>query len=482
MTDTLGSHLGVAELSRWIHDFARLISENKDYLTALDSAIGDADHGINMDRGMTAVVAGLDGVQPSSPGDLFKHVGMTLVSSVGGASGPLFGTFFLRVAAGCGDKAVIEPAVFAAALRSGLDGVVARGKAEAGDKTMYDALEPAVSKLEGSVQSGRSLAEGLREACAAGGVRPRRHDSVAGAQGPRKLLGRAQRGSPGSRCDNGRPAVRVRCQDTGVRNMVGVVVVSHSRALADAAVALARQMLHGRDVPIAVAAGLDETTLGTDAMQIKSAIEAVDGPDGTLVLMDLGSAVLSTELALDLLDPSIGERVALCAGPLVEGLVVATVAAAGGASLADVAQEALNALAGKQSHLGPVAPASHEDAAWNPSAVGVFVVRNEHGLHARPAARLVGEVRGLDSHVMLRNLTTGSPAVPAASLSRVATLGALRGHEIEVAADGRQAREAVDHLLALAARDFDEAAADQAATGDHVIGTDARLAGDRHRS
>jgi dihydroxyacetone kinase-like protein len=167
MTDTLGSHLGVAELSRWIHDFARLISENKDYLTALDSAIGDADHGINMDRGMTAVVAGLDGVQPSSPGDLFKHVGMTLVSSVGGASGPLFGTFFLRVAAGCGDKAVIEPAVFAAALRSGLDGVVARGKAEAGDKTMYDALEPAVSKLEGSVQSGRSLAEGLREACAA---------------------------------------------------------------------------------------------------------------------------------------------------------------------------------------------------------------------------------------------------------------------------------------------------------------------------
>lgn len=240
--------------------------------------------------------------------------------------------------------------------------------------------------------------------------------------------------------------------------MVGVVVVSHSRALADAAVALARQMLHGRDVPIAVAAGLDETTLGTDAMQIKSAIEAVDGPDGTLILMDLGSAVLSAELALDLIDPSIQERIMLCAGPLVEGLVVATVAAAGGATLADVAAEAATALAGKQSHLGPVS-AAPEIAAWNPSAAAVFVVRNEHGLHARPAARLVGEVRGLDARVMLRNLTTGGSPVPAGSLSRVATLGALAGHEVEVSAEGRQAREAVDHVLALAARQFDEVAA-----------------------
>jgi phosphocarrier protein FPr len=243
--------------------------------------------------------------------------------------------------------------------------------------------------------------------------------------------------------------------------MVGIVVVSHSRALADAAVALARQMLHGRDVRIAVAAGLDETTLGTDAVQIMSAIEAVDGPDGTLVLMDLGSAVLSAELALDLLDPSIKERVALCAGPLVEGLVVATVAAAGGARLADVTSEASSALAGKQSHLGQATP-EPDTPLWTPTAASVFTVHNEHGLHARPAARLVGEVRGLDARVMLRNLTTDSPAVPAASLSRVATLGALQGHQIEVAADGRQAREAVEHVLALAARQFDEVSADHA--------------------
>ena len=137
--------------------------------------------------------------------------------------------------------------------------------------------------------------------------------------------------------------------------MVGIVVVSHSRALARAAVELAREMLHGRDVRIAVAAGLDETTLGTDAVQIKAAVEEVDGPDGVLVLMDLGSAVLSAELALDLLDAQVSSRVVLCPAPLVEGLVVATVAAAGGAELAEVAGEASAALAGKQAHLAPTA-------------------------------------------------------------------------------------------------------------------------------
>jgi phosphocarrier protein FPr len=244
--------------------------------------------------------------------------------------------------------------------------------------------------------------------------------------------------------------------------MVSIVVVSHSRPLARAAVQFAREMLHGRDVRIAVAAGLDDTTLGTDAVQIQSAIEEVDGPDGVLVLMDLGSAVLSAELALELLDPDIRSRVVLCSGPLVEGLVVATVAAAGGSSLADVAAEASAALIGKESHLtaetGTPATRPAAPAVSAPTASGTFVLSNEHGLHARPAARLVAEIRDLDARVTLRNLTTGAAAVPAASLSRVATLGALQGHQLEVAAEGRQAREAVDHVLTLAARRFDEAA------------------------
>ncbi len=241
---------------------------------------------------------------------------------------------------------------------------------------------------------------------------------------------------------------------------VGIVVVSHSRPLARAAVALAAEMVHGREFRVAVAAGLDESTFGTDAVQIKSAIEEMDGPDGVVVLMDLGSAVLSAELALDLLDdPTARDRVVLCPAPLVEGLVVAAVAAAGGAAATEVASEARAALMGKTAHLssGPE-PDSDSDPVPPTAAdvVAVFTVDNVHGLHARPAARLVSEVRGLDAVVRVRNLTTGSAAVPASSLSRVATLAALHGHRVEVLASGPQATDAVEHVLALAARRFDE--------------------------
>src|SRR3954452_11464198 len=144
---------------------------------------------------------------------------------------------------------------------------------------------------------------------------------------------------------------------------VGIVVVSHSRPLARAALALAGEMLHGRPARIELAAGLDETTFGTDAVRVKEAIEAVDGPAGVVVLMDLGSAVLSAELALDLLqDPTIRDRVTLSAAPLVAGLIVAAVAAAGGASRAEVAAEARDALMGKSGHLAPAAEGSTPDA------------------------------------------------------------------------------------------------------------------------
>ena len=240
---------------------------------------------------------------------------------------------------------------------------------------------------------------------------------------------------------------------------VGLVVVSHSRVLARATVALAAEMLHGRPLRIEVAAGLDDTTLGTDAVSIMHAIERVDGPAGVVVLMDLGSAVLSAELALDLLtDPSLRERVVLSPAPFVEGLIVAAVAAAGGASREEVAAEARDALLGKAAHLTtPVAGQSVDsDALVGQERVGVFSVENPHGLHARPAARLVSEVRALDATVRLRNLTTGAGPVPAGSLSRVATLAALLGHEVEVRATGPQAQEAVEHLLSLAKRRFDE--------------------------
>jgi len=237
----------------------------------------------------------------------------------------------------------------------------------------------------------------------------------------------------------------------------GLVVVSHSRALADAAVALAREMLHGEPVRVEVAAGLDDTTFGTDATQIMTAVEAADQGQGVVVLMDLGSAVLSAELALELLDDDVRDRVVLCPAPLVEGLVVAAVAAAAGADRDEVAAEAAGALAGKTSHLAAPEPQAAPDPASAPDELtGAFTVANPHGLHARPAARVVQAVRAFDARVLIRNRTTGSAWVPAGSLSKVATLGVLSGHDVEVRAGGNQAREALDHLLELAARNFDE--------------------------
>src|SRR6478672_4368769 len=141
------------ELTSWLQEFARLVAEHRNELCELDAAIGDGDHGTNMDRGMQAVVANLgsEPVGAETVGEVLKHAGMTLVSTVGGASGPLYGTFFLRFATTAGGAPDLDPTQFAAAMRAGLEGIVARGKAEAGDKTMFDALAPAVQALEAGV-------------------------------------------------------------------------------------------------------------------------------------------------------------------------------------------------------------------------------------------------------------------------------------------------------------------------------------------
>ena len=154
-------------LQAWLREFARLITENKDYLTRLDSAIGDADHGINMDRGMQAVVAALDAEAFTQVSDLFKKVGMTLVSTVGGAAGPLYGTYFLRFGMKGGDVAELTASALGDAFDAGLEGVVARGKPESGDKTMFDSLAPATSAYNAAIGFGAELTEALARAQAA---------------------------------------------------------------------------------------------------------------------------------------------------------------------------------------------------------------------------------------------------------------------------------------------------------------------------
>lgn len=182
----------------WIADFAREVSAQADYLTDLDRAIGDADHGSNMARGMTRA-AQLADEEFASPEAYLKKVGMTLVSTIGGASGPLYGTFFLRMAgplAGAheaGPEGVGAEQV-GAGFRAGVEGVLARGKAEVGDKTMYDAWAPALEAYEEAVASGGDLAAALAAAAdAAARGRDGTKDLVA-RKGRASYLGERSRG------------------------------------------------------------------------------------------------------------------------------------------------------------------------------------------------------------------------------------------------------------------------------------------------
>jgi dihydroxyacetone kinase-like protein len=158
------------DLLSWLDSFTDAVHEHQGYLTELDSAIGDADHGANLTRGMDAVmaaVAGPDAVRPDDAGSLLTKVGMTLVTSVGGASGPLYGTFFLRLGTTAGDAAELDGPGLLQALQAGLEGIVTRGRAEPGDKTMYDALAPAVAALAAALEAGEPLPTAVRRAATA---------------------------------------------------------------------------------------------------------------------------------------------------------------------------------------------------------------------------------------------------------------------------------------------------------------------------
>ena len=158
-----------AELAAVLEAYADRIRDAREELTRLDSAIGDADHGINMDRGMTAVREVLPELRDGNPGSLFKQTGRKLISTVGGASGPLYGTFFLRLGTALGEADDVSPADLARAIRAGLEGIRALGKAELDDKTMVDAMVPAVEALESGAEGDLAAAlTAAAEAAASG--------------------------------------------------------------------------------------------------------------------------------------------------------------------------------------------------------------------------------------------------------------------------------------------------------------------------
>lgn len=233
--------------------------------------------------------------------------------------------------------------------------------------------------------------------------------------------------------------------------MIGLVIVSHSAKLAEGVCDLARQVARGK-VRIAAAGGTadPENPIGTDAFQVLQAIESVYSEDGVLVLMDLGSAVLSAGTALELLGEARQSRVQLCAAPLVEGAVAAASLAAAGASLAEAALEARNALTGKVAQLGTSSEQPRPPGAageTGPLQEVLVTLPNRLGLHARPAAQLVRLTRRYAARVTLENVTQRTGPAAGESINGVLSLGARQGHQLRICARGPDAEDA---LVALA--------------------------------
>jgi dihydroxyacetone kinase phosphotransfer subunit len=212
--------------------------------------------------------------------------------------------------------------------------------------------------------------------------------------------------------------------------VVGLVIVSHSAALAEGVVELAREM-GGGEVAVEAAGGMEGGATGTDAERVRQAVERVRSPDGVLVLMDLGSALMSAEMATEMAEPDRGP-ILLSEAPLVEGAVAAAALAGAGASLEEVAREARGALRMKTEQLGVDEPEPQEaprSEDGGGSAVELRLhVHNRLGLHARPAARFVGALAGLDARVEVSNATRGRGPADGRSLTGLATLavGATR--------------------------------------------------------
>jgi phosphoenolpyruvate-protein phosphotransferase/dihydroxyacetone kinase phosphotransfer subunit len=250
--------------------------------------------------------------------------------------------------------------------------------------------------------------------------------------------------------------------------MIGVVIVSHSARLAEGVVELVQQVAQDK-VRVAAAGGTADGGLGTDAFRVMEAIEAVKSDEGMLVLMDLGSAVLSAETALEMLDEDVRSRVRLCDAPLVEGAVAAVSLAAAGGTLEEIAAEAERSLSAKT-----------ESPATGPGDERVVTLSNPLGLHARPAARLIRLLRPFDARVAIENVTAAIGPVEAASLNGLLRLRARQGHQLRLRAEGEQASQILAELARFVESgcgDTDQPAAERPHTAeDQAIGASPGIA------
>lgn len=332
-------------ISRLIDTSAAAIADRADLLTELDQAIGDGDHGINMNRGFKAILNQKDKFTELPFSKALQKIGTTLVMHIGGAAGPLYGSLCLAMG-----KTAQQPPLTMEKLvhmaNAGVAAVKKRGKSDVGCKTMLDVLGPVSDAFSEAASQNLSIAELLavvREAADRGLEQTR--DMIA-TKGRASFLGKRSRGhiDPGAQssqilvhtvCKSLEDLLTEQQEQTTSSCCVGIVIVSHSEHVARGTADMVRQMV-GDEVPLAWCGGNPERGLGTDVAAIKAAIEKAWNPDGVAILVDLGGAETNSEMAIEMLPEDQQAKVVICNAPIVEGSVMAATEAAGGGTLDDV--------------------------------------------------------------------------------------------------------------------------------------------------
>ena len=259
--------LDTKNVLNWLNDFADVIQKNKAYLSELDTPIGDGDHGNNMNRGVIAMQTEFAKTPPNTISDVFRITAMALMGNIGGASGPLYGSAFMEMA-----KAAKETNELPTIIQAGLNGIIKRGKATCGEKTMVDVWAPVSKSL---------LANQLTQQVIDSAV---------------ELI------------------------------MISFILVSHSKKITDGLKEMIDQMaLNQENVTVFSLGGTSDGDLGTDPIAIYETFQKRKSDDAILVFTDIGSAVMSSETAVDMLDEDIKQKVYIVNCPLIEGAFMAAV-------------------------------------------------------------------------------------------------------------------------------------------------------------
>lgn len=316
-----------------------------DVLTELDQAIGDGDHGVNMQRGLKAVLELREKFSDMSFSRAMQKIGTTLVMNIGGASGPLYGSLCMTIGKAA-EEEILDMAGISLIIAEGVKAVKKRGKSDVGEKTMLDVLGPVSDALSVAVKKNTGFAKTLSQLHRAADAGLEATRDMVATKGRASFLGNRSAGHLDPGAKSSQLIVHAVCQSVGEQisarqakavstDCVGIVIVSHSPDVASGTADMVRQMV-GDEVPLAWCGGNPERGLGTHVAAVKEAIEKVWNPAGVAILVDLGGAETNSEMAIEMLPAPLQERVLICNAPIVEGAVMAATEAAGGGSLEQV--------------------------------------------------------------------------------------------------------------------------------------------------